>query len=114
MCLLCASLSQENFITPTVFGEIIYENFLFDIPKILDLCVLFGKGNSQLLHKMIGELCVLSLSPQRFVDADCTMRLGYVVKTNLTFYNDVLQRTSLLSSRLTTVTWMRRCPLCYR
>lgn len=39
-----------------MFGEIIYNNFLFDIPKILDLCVLFGKGNSQLLHKMIGEL----------------------------------------------------------
>uniref|UniRef100_A0A4W5KUB5 Activating signal cointegrator 1 complex subunit 2 n=1 Tax=Hucho hucho TaxID=62062 RepID=A0A4W5KUB5_9TELE len=48
--------SKESFITPTVFGEIIYNNFLFDIPKILDLCVLFGKGNSQLLHKMIGEL----------------------------------------------------------
>uniref|UniRef100_A0A6Q2XUJ5 CUE domain-containing protein n=1 Tax=Esox lucius TaxID=8010 RepID=A0A6Q2XUJ5_ESOLU len=48
--------SKESFITPSVFGEIIYNNFLFDIPKILDLCVLFGKGNSQLLHKMIGEL----------------------------------------------------------
>ncbi len=45
---------QENFITPVVFAEIIYNNYLFDIPKILDLCVLFGKGNSQLLHKMIG------------------------------------------------------------
>lgn len=54
---LCAPLPQENFLTPAVFGEIIYENFLFDIPKILDLCVLFGKGNGQLLHKMIGELC---------------------------------------------------------
>lgn len=51
---------QEHFFTPAVFGEIIYENFLFDIPKILDLCVLFGKGNGQLLHKMIGELCVKS------------------------------------------------------
>lgn len=39
-----------------MFGEIIYDNFLFDIPKILDLCVLFGKGNNQLLHKMIGEM----------------------------------------------------------
>lgn len=47
---------QDHFFTPAVFGEIIYDNFLFDIPKILDLCVLFGKGNSQLLHKMIGEL----------------------------------------------------------
>lgn len=51
---------QEHFFTPAVFGEIIYENFLFDIPKLLDLCVLFGKGNGQLLHKMIGELCARS------------------------------------------------------
>lgn len=50
------NLPQDNFITPAVFGEIIYDNFLFDIPKILDLCVLFGKGNGQLLHKMIGKL----------------------------------------------------------
>ncbi|XP_076125813.1 activating signal cointegrator 1 complex subunit 2 [Alosa pseudoharengus] len=48
--------SKENFITPEVFGEIIYNNFLFDIPKILDLCVLFGKGNAQLLHKMIDNI----------------------------------------------------------
>lgn len=47
--------SQENFFTPAVFGEIIYDNFLFDIPKILDLCVLFGKGNGPLLQKMIRE-----------------------------------------------------------
>lgn len=51
----CQTRLQESFITPAVFGEIIYDNFLFDIPKILDLCVLFGKGNSQLLHKMIRE-----------------------------------------------------------
>uniref|UniRef100_A0A673HPN6 Activating signal cointegrator 1 complex subunit 2-like n=1 Tax=Sinocyclocheilus rhinocerous TaxID=307959 RepID=A0A673HPN6_9TELE len=48
--------SKENFITPAVFAEIIYNNYLFDIPKILDLCVLFGKGNSQLLHKMIENI----------------------------------------------------------
>ncbi|XP_056602614.1 activating signal cointegrator 1 complex subunit 2 [Triplophysa dalaica] len=48
--------SKENFITPAVFAEIIYNNYLFDIPKILDLCVLFGKGNSKLLHKMIENI----------------------------------------------------------
>ncbi|XP_062873981.1 activating signal cointegrator 1 complex subunit 2 [Trichomycterus rosablanca] len=48
--------SKENFITPAVFGEIIYDNFLFDIPKILDLCVLFGRGNSQLLQKMMENI----------------------------------------------------------
>ena len=56
VCVNVLLVPQESFLTPSVFGEIIYENFLFDIPKILDLCVLFGKGNSQLLHKMIGEL----------------------------------------------------------
>lgn len=55
-----AACPQENFITPAVFGEIIYNNYLFDIPKILDLCVLFGKGNSQLLHRMIGRVVPLS------------------------------------------------------
>lgn len=45
-----------------MFGEIIYDNFLFDIPKILDLCVLFGKGNSQLLQKMIGKEMVYVLA----------------------------------------------------
>ncbi|KAH0625539.1 hypothetical protein JD844_015085 [Phrynosoma platyrhinos] len=47
---------EDHFITPSVFGEILYNNFLFDIPKILDLCVLFGKGNGALLRKMVGEL----------------------------------------------------------
>ncbi|KAL7986735.1 hypothetical protein Chor_013018 [Crotalus horridus] len=48
--------SKDHFITPSVFGEILYNNFLFDIPKILDLCVLFGKGNGSLLQKMIGNI----------------------------------------------------------
>ncbi|KAK0044479.1 activating signal cointegrator 1 complex subunit 2 [Biomphalaria pfeifferi] len=48
--------SKEHFITPEVFGDIIYENFLFDIPKILDICSLFGKGNGPLLTKMISNI----------------------------------------------------------
>ncbi|XP_033758452.1 activating signal cointegrator 1 complex subunit 2-like [Pecten maximus] len=48
--------SKEHHITPSVFGEILYENFLFDIPKLLDLCVLYGQGNNQLLHKMIDNI----------------------------------------------------------
>ncbi|CAB1320203.1 unnamed protein product [Coregonus sp. 'balchen'] len=60
--------SKESFITPTVFGEIIYDNFLFDIPKILDLCVLFGKGNSQLLHKMIENIFIQQ--PSYYGDLD--------------------------------------------
>uniref|UniRef100_A0A0B7AGQ0 CUE domain-containing protein n=1 Tax=Arion vulgaris TaxID=1028688 RepID=A0A0B7AGQ0_9EUPU len=48
--------SKDHFITPEVFGDILYVNFLFDIPKILDICSLFGKNNSVLLNKMIGNI----------------------------------------------------------
>ncbi|XP_053727387.1 activating signal cointegrator 1 complex subunit 2 isoform X2 [Synchiropus splendidus] len=63
--------SKDHFITPAVFGEIIYDNFLFDIPKILDLCVLFGKGNGQLLHKMIEN--IFTQQPSYYTDLDQTV-----------------------------------------
>jgi len=33
--------SQEDFITVGVFGKMIYDNFVFDIAKIMDICTLF-------------------------------------------------------------------------
>jgi activating signal cointegrator complex subunit 2 len=47
---------QDNWITPEVFGEIVYENFLFDIPKVLDLCALYGHCNAALLGKMVTNI----------------------------------------------------------
>uniref|UniRef100_A0AAQ5YV05 CUE domain-containing protein n=1 Tax=Amphiprion ocellaris TaxID=80972 RepID=A0AAQ5YV05_AMPOC len=79
--------SKERFITPAVFGEIIYENFLFDIPKILDLCVLFGKGNSQLLHKMIEN--VFTQQPSYYSDLDET------VPTVLQVFDTILDKCGL-------------------
>lgn len=48
--------SKDHFITPEIFGEILYNNFLFDIPKILDICSIFGKSNGPLLSKMVGNI----------------------------------------------------------
>ncbi|XP_070760584.1 activating signal cointegrator 1 complex subunit 2 [Enoplosus armatus] len=79
--------SKENFLTPAVFGEIIYENFLFDIPKILDLCVLFGKGNSQLLHKMIEN--IFTQQPSYYSDLDET------VPTVLQVFDTILDKFGL-------------------
>eukprot|EP00064_Thunnus_orientalis_P021882 superscaffoldBa00006938_g22052 len=78
---------QENFLTPAVFGEIIYDNFLFDIPKILDLCMLFGKGNSQLLHKMIEN--IFTQQPSYYSDLDET------VPTVLEVFDTILDRCGL-------------------
>uniref|UniRef100_A0A4W6FJV1 Activating signal cointegrator 1 complex subunit 2 n=1 Tax=Lates calcarifer TaxID=8187 RepID=A0A4W6FJV1_LATCA len=84
--------SKENFLTPAVFGEIIYENFLFDIPKILDLCVLFGKGNGQLLHKMIVYNHFLT-------DASNSRVLGFIlclfILHQLQVFDSVLEKCGL-------------------
>ncbi|XP_072048845.1 activating signal cointegrator 1 complex subunit 2-like [Amphiura filiformis] len=48
--------SKEHSITPHVFGEILYDNFLFDIVKIMELCVLYGGGNDKLLSKMVENI----------------------------------------------------------
>eukprot|EP00117_Sycon_ciliatum_P046680 scpid30761/ scgid33409/ Activating signal cointegrator 1 complex subunit 2; ASC-1 complex subunit p100; Trip4 complex subunit p100 len=33
---------DDDFFTPPVFGTILYNNYLFDIPKLVDLCALYG------------------------------------------------------------------------
>ncbi|XP_027761520.1 activating signal cointegrator 1 complex subunit 2 isoform X2 [Empidonax traillii] len=79
--------SKDHFITPSVFGEIIYNNFLFDIPKILDLCVLFGKGNGLLLQKMIEN--IFTQQPSYFGDLDETL------PTILQVFNNILHKCGL-------------------
>ena len=53
---LCNISLQEHFFTPETYGDIIYEHFLFDIPKLLDLCALYGGANKALLGKMVGNV----------------------------------------------------------
>ncbi|XP_058387717.1 activating signal cointegrator 1 complex subunit 2 isoform X1 [Diceros bicornis minor] len=79
--------SKDHFISPSAFGEILYNNFLFDIPKILDLCVLFGKGNSPLLQKMIGNIFLQQ--PNYYNDLDETM------PTILQVFSNILQHCGL-------------------
>ncbi|XP_077016725.1 activating signal cointegrator 1 complex subunit 2 isoform X2 [Tamandua tetradactyla] len=79
--------SKDHFISPSAFGEILYNNFLFDIPKILDLCVLFGKGNSLLLQKMIRN--IFTQQPSYYNDLDET------VPTILQVFSNILQHCGL-------------------
>ncbi|KFO22654.1 activating signal cointegrator 1 complex subunit 2-like [Fukomys damarensis] len=79
--------SKDHFISSSAFGEILYNNFLFDIPKILDLCVLFGKGNSTLLQKMIGNIFIQQ--PSYYNDLDET------IPTILEVFSNILQQCGL-------------------
>ncbi|XP_045880941.1 activating signal cointegrator 1 complex subunit 2 isoform X5 [Meles meles] len=86
--------SKDHFISPSAFGEILYNNFLFDIPKILDLCVLFGKGNSPLLQKMIGN--IFTQQPSYYNDLDETM------PTILQVFSNILQHCGLQGDGVST------------
>ncbi|XP_077869308.1 activating signal cointegrator 1 complex subunit 2-like, partial [Saccoglossus kowalevskii] len=48
--------SKDCYITPSAYGEMIYDNFIFDIPKLFDLCILYGGGNNAILSKMISNI----------------------------------------------------------
>ncbi|XP_043925681.1 activating signal cointegrator 1 complex subunit 2 [Protopterus annectens] len=87
--------SKDNFFTPSAFGELIYNNFLFDVPKILDLCVLYGKGNSLLLQKMIGN--IFTQQPSYYND------LNETVPTILQVLDTILNKFGLCTENATEV-----------
>lgn len=53
---LFSLLLQNNFFSPEVFGRIIYEHYLFDLPRLLDLCSVYGSHNQRLLAKMVANI----------------------------------------------------------
>lgn len=87
--------SKEHFLTTAVFKEIIYDNYLFDIPKIMDLCVLFGKGNSHLLTKMIEN--IFAQQPCYYSD------LEEAIPTVLQVFESILEKCGLQNEGTSTV-----------
>ena len=47
---------QSHFLLEDSFGDIIYNNFLFDITRLLDLCSLYHTSNHALLAKMVANV----------------------------------------------------------
>ena len=48
--------TSECFMHGDAFGDVVYSNYLFDIPKMLDLCQLYSQGNKKLLTKMLANV----------------------------------------------------------
>lgn len=65
--------SKLHHITPGAFGTIIYENYIFDVPKMMDLCVLYGLQNLQIVSKMIQNIFVTQ--PTYFEDLNITAQI---------------------------------------
>lgn len=62
--------SATDFMTPEYFGNLIYDKFLLDIPKLMDVCVLFGPCNQVIVSKMIAN--VLKCQPKYLEDLAST------------------------------------------
>ena len=48
--------NNRDFMTPEYFGRVVYDNFLFDMPRILDFCSLYYHGNKNLVEKVLASL----------------------------------------------------------
>ncbi|KAB7506954.1 Activating signal cointegrator 1 complex subunit 2 [Armadillidium nasatum] len=69
----------NDYITPSVFGDLIYDNFIYDICKILDLCILYGISNSPLLERLLS--CVFTHQPKYYNDlSEFSLSLFSVLK----------------------------------
>ncbi|XP_077513989.1 activating signal cointegrator 1 complex subunit 2 isoform X2 [Amblyomma americanum] len=70
--------SKMHFIDKQKFADLIYENFIFDIPKIFDVCVMFGRGNHDLVCRMVEH--IMSCQPKYssdLKDIEDTMLLAF-------------------------------------
>jgi len=45
VCWIVLLYLQTEFITPGYYGRLIYDNYVFTIPLILDICILYGRDN---------------------------------------------------------------------
>lgn len=48
--------SEDWYISAEHFGSLLYENFLFDIPILMDLCILFSPTSHTLLGEMVTNI----------------------------------------------------------
>ena len=49
--------SKECLMSLKLFAKLVYDNYLFDIPRIMDICTLYNvPDNLPLLKKMISSL----------------------------------------------------------
>ena len=37
--------SSTDLIDSKVFGDILYENYIFDIPRLMGICIVYGRGS---------------------------------------------------------------------
>ncbi|TRY74672.1 hypothetical protein TCAL_00737 [Tigriopus californicus] len=82
--------SSAHFMSPAFFGQTIYGHFLIDIPRLMDICVLFRPCNPAIVDKMVAN--VFKRQPKYL--ADLRSSVVTVVKALQTVVNQVEVQTT--------------------
>ncbi|XP_067937663.1 activating signal cointegrator 1 complex subunit 2-like [Watersipora subatra] len=78
--------SVEYRFTDGVYGSILYDNYILDIPKLIDICTLFGGANHDLIVKMIAN--VFNYQPLYLKD------VKQAVPTLIKLFKDLVEKLS--------------------
>ena len=66
--------SNKDFFSPEYWGELLYEKGLLNLPRLLDICVLFSPCNQSITGKMVGN--VLKQQPLFYNDlVECSLTM---------------------------------------
>jgi len=72
--------SAEDFFTAEFWGQMLYEKFILELPRILDICVLFSSRNRNITCKMVSN--VFKHQPQYNNDLlECVMTICSALET---------------------------------
>lgn len=48
--------NEENFFTEAYYAKMIYENWVFDVAKFLDLAAIYGESNGSIVKSIISKI----------------------------------------------------------
>ena len=49
--------SEEEYLPLDVYADIVYENFLFDMPKLYDIVAIYGQSNPVTVKTLVSNVC---------------------------------------------------------
>ena len=81
--------NNEFFIPEKLFGDILYENYIFDLPKILDICSIYHHDNPEMVKKIIKNIF---LHQPKYLDD-----VGVLAQTLPQMFDTVIEKFTLIT-----------------
>ena len=80
--------TSDQYLKPSTYAALIYDKWLFDVPRFIDVCTLYGKTNQPLVSSMLTSIATLQ---PKYVETD----LPDMAQSLLSLLNKVLEQCGL-------------------